>query len=151
MNKQYYNYEEFIQDINTFTIKLQNQKIDTIVGIARGGLTLSHFLAIKLNIKNVQSINAVSYDNQIHKELTITNIPNIAENQTILLVDDISDSGKTFTQVVKKLKLKNININIVTLSIFYKKTSSFKPDIYLHQNTNWVEFFWEYNKIQTQN
>ena len=142
--KQFYKYEEFIEDIEVFANKLKDIKIDTIVAVARGGLCLSHFLASKLNLRDVQSINAISYDKNRQSNLNIQNIPSLKNKTKILLVDDIADSGKTLQEVVKVLNNKYIDLDITTLTIFYKKTSIIKPDIYLHQNENWVEFFWEY-------
>lgn len=144
--KQFYKYEEFIKDIEVFSTKLQNTKIDTIVGIARGGLTLSHFLASKLNVRDVQSINAISYHNNVQTNLEITNIPNLKDKINILLVDDIADSGETLKQIIETLHNTYDNLKITTLSIFYKKSSCVKPDIYLHQNENWIDFFWEYEE-----
>jgi xanthine phosphoribosyltransferase len=137
---KFYSYEEM-------KIDLQNLKIpkpDAIVAIIRGGMTLAHHLGEIFNIKDVYTINASSYDKT--KKLSIPkvwNIPNLKDFKNILVVDDISDSGDTFIEVIKNLKNKYPDKNFKSISIFYKPTSKFKPDYYFHETKEWIEFFWE--------
>ncbi len=135
-----YKYENFQNDLK----KININKPDAIVAIARGGLTLAHHLAEIFDIREVFAINAISYDKTKKKEkIDIFNIPNLHGFKNILIVDDISDSGETFIEVLKLLKEKYPDLNFKTLSIFYKPTSKFKPDFYFHKTTEWIKFFWE--------
>ena len=135
-----YTYSDFQKDL----AKLNIPKPDAIVAIARGGLTLAHHLAEIFDIREVFSINAISYDKTQKKEkIDIFNIPNLHGYKNILIVDDISDSGETFIEVLKILKEKYKDLNFKTLSIFYKPTSKFKPDFYFQETTEWIRFFWE--------
>ncbi len=135
-----YTYTDFQKDLN----KLNIPKPDSIVAIARGGLTLAHHLAEIFDLREVFSINAISYDKTQKKEkLNIFNIPNLQNFKNILVVDDISDSGDTFIEVLKILQQKYPDINFKTLSIFYKPASKFKPDFYFHETEEWIKFFWE--------
>ena len=135
-----YKYENFQNDLK----KIKINKPDAIVAIARGGLTLAHHLSEMLDIREVFIINAISHDKTKKKKNTdIFNIPNLNGFKNILIVDDISDSGDTFIKVLNLLKEKYPNLNFKTLSIFYKPTSKFKPDLYFHQTTEWIKFFWE--------
>ena len=135
-----YTYEDFQEDLKSINIK----KPDAIVAIARGGLTLSHHLAEIFNIREVFVINAISYDKTSKKEkIDIFNIPNLHGFKNILIVDDISDSGETFINVLNLLKEKYPDLNFKTLSIFYKINSKFKPDFYFRETKEWVKFFWE--------
>ncbi len=135
-----YTYNDFQNDLN----KLNIPKSDAIVAIARGGLSLAHNLAEIFNIRNVFTINAVSYEKEQKKEnINVFNIPNLEKFKNILIVDDISDSGDTFIEVLKILKQKYPDVNFKTLSIFYKPTSKFKPDFYFHETKEWIKFFWE--------
>jgi hypoxanthine phosphoribosyltransferase len=68
---------------------------------------------------------------------------NLEKHREILIVDDISDSGETFLEVIKKLKDKYPDKNFKSLAIFYKPSSKFKPDFYFHKTDEWIEFFWE--------
>jgi len=136
-----YTFDEFKTDIKNLNIK----KPDAIIAIARGGLTFAHHLSQKLNIRDLFSINVISYEeNKKLKEIKIFNIPNLDNKyKNILIVDDISDSGDTFINVLNKLKNKYSQKNFKTISIFYKPTSKYKPDIYIHTTKEWINFFWE--------
>ena len=135
-----YTYNDFQNDLK----KLNINKPDSIVAIARGGLTLAHHLAEIFNIREVFTINAISYDKTSKKEkIDIFNIPNLHGFKNILIVDDISDSGDTFIEVLKILKEKYPDLNFKTLSIFYKPSSKFKPDFYFRETKEWIKFFWE--------
>jgi len=137
---KFYSYEEMKMDLE----KNQLQKPDAIVAIIRGGMTLAHHLAEIFNLKDVYTINASSYDKT--KKLStpkVWNIPNLENYKNILVVDDISDSGDTFLEVLRVLKEKYPNKKFKSIAIFYKPTSKFKPDYYFHQTQEWIEFFWE--------
>jgi len=135
-----YTYNDFQKDLQKSGIS----KPDAIVAIARGGLTLAHHLAEIFNIREVFTINAVSYNKTQKKEkIDIFNIPNLHGYKNILIVDDISDSGTTFIEVLKILKEKYEDLNFKTLSIFYKPTSQFRPDYYFQETEEWIRFFWE--------
>ena len=135
-----YTYNEFKNDIKNLKLDIP----DCIVAIARGGLTFAHHLAEKFNIREVFTINAISYDKtkKLNK-IDIFNIPDLKNFKNILIVDDISDSGDTFIEVLKILKEKYPHKNYKTISIFYKPSSKFKPDFYFHKTNEWINFFWE--------
>ena len=58
-----------------------------------------------------------------------------------LLVDDISDSGNTFSRI------KQINYPFCpTASLYYKESSKLKPDFYVVErkaDSDWITFPWE--------
>jgi len=135
-----YTFDEFKIDIKN----LKLQKPDAIIAIARGGLTFAHHLSQKLDIRDVFSINAISYEgNKKVEDIKIFNIPNLDKYKNILIVDDISDSGDTFIKVLNILKNRYPEKTFKTISLFYKPTSKYKPDIYLHTANEWINFFWE--------
>lgn len=137
-----YTFDEFKVDIKNLKLK----KPDAIIAIARGGLTFAHYLSQKFNIRDVFSINVISYEgNKKLEDIKIFNIPNLSNHKNILIVDDISDSGDTFMHVLNTLKNRYPQKNFKTISIFYKPTSKYKPDIYLHTTNEWINFFWEEN------
>src|SRR3972149_9185297 len=83
------------------TILDQHESIDLIVAIARGGLSLGLILSDYLRIP-ISTIVIQSYtDIQKQGELKITGkLQTPIWGKTILLVDDIADSGKTFKRVI---------------------------------------------------
>lgn len=142
MKKRYYEYIEFVKDVKTIGDKVSNE-IDTIVGISRGGWTFSHFLAEYLNIRKLFSISAISYnETEKLKDIKIFGVPNLEQSKKVLIVDDISDSGRTLKEVVTKLKFIYPNIKFQTATIFLGKNSIYKPDLYIYKSGEWIEFFW---------
>lgn len=137
-----YDYSECAADINRFFDR-NLLHFDAIAAIARGGLTPAHFIAMKLDIREIYTINAHSYDGQNRGVLTLSNTPDSLQAKKILLVDDISDSGNTFIASIESLRKQNSEITIKTFALFYKPTSAFKPDYYLQESEEWIEFFWE--------
>jgi len=138
--KYYYTYTEFIKDLNSLSLP----SFDALVAIARGGMTIAHFLAERYETREVYTINAISYENE--KKLgkpKIFNIPDLKGKKRVILIDDISDSGETFIEVKKKLQEIYPNLEILTLAIFYKEKTALIPDIVLHKTDKWIVFFWD--------
>ena len=145
--KQYYSYSKFIQDIKILHKKISVYNPDAIVAIARGGLTIAHFLSIKLNCRKLYTINSIGYDdNKKLDSVKIFNIPNLNNLQKVVIVDDIIDSGDTIKEILKLLKSNYPNTDFKIATIFHKKTASIQPNFYLHEATEWIDFFWEVNK-----
>jgi len=111
---------------------------DEIVTIARGGLTLGHLLSDFLRIP-ICSITIQSYtDVQKQGEVQITaGLKKQIRDKKILLVDDISDSGKTLKRATSYLKrFHPASITIVTM--FYKPHSKIRPDYFASTTTKWI-------------
>jgi len=145
MEKIYYSCEDFQRDVLVLKDKLNSlNNISVIIPIARGGLTFSHKLGEVLNIRNISSINAISYngDKKLNN-IKVFGEPNLLNLKTALIVDDISDSGRTLKTVVTFLKAKYPDINIFTATIFINPKTEFIPDFYLHKTEKWINFFWE--------
>jgi len=141
MKKRFYSYQSFIKDV----AKVGNHfpEIDSIIAISRGGWTFGHFLAEYLNIRQLFSINSISY-NETKKldKIKVFGVPNIQNSKRVLIVDDISDSGRTLKSVVDKLESTYPNIDFVTSTLFYGENSKFKPDLYIYKTNEWIDFFW---------
>lgn len=139
---KYYSYEQFKIDIKQIIISAP--KVDSILGIARGGLTLSHALAEGLELRNVQTLRTELYDNTTKREaITIIDTTLFTPKQKVLVVDDIADSGETLNIVMKHLQHKYPNTTFISATLFYKTTSIYEPDIWINKATEWIEFFWE--------
>ncbi len=148
MDKYYYSYSEFINDIKKLCSQISKENFDTIVAIARGGLTIGHFLANSLNLRRVFAINSIHYNNtQKLDTIDIFNIPNLSSSKKVLIVDDIADSGETLSAVLNLLKEKYPNCSYKSAAIFYKDSSIIKPDYTIKHTNKWIEFFWEVDTI----
>lgn len=140
-----YSFEEFETDVRVLASKIRAEFVpEVIVAVARGGLTLGHFLAMQLNNRNLFVLNSIHYeDTQKLDELKIFNVPDLSSFKKVLIVDDMIDSGETMSKIKALLVDKFPNTNFKIATIFYKNTAIFKPDFTLKLATQWIEFFWE--------
>ncbi|WP_373069610.1 phosphoribosyltransferase [Sulfurimonas sp.] len=142
---KYYGYENFREDTKKLIKQATDFKPDAIVAIARGGLTIAHCMAEGLDIREVHSLRTELYDDtQKRDSISVYNNCEFFESvKRVIVVDDISDSGDTLDAVMKELKSKNSNIEFKSATLFYKKTSIYKPDFWVNEANEWIEFFWE--------
>jgi xanthine phosphoribosyltransferase len=146
--KTFYSFDEYKDDVNALSSSLNDHSFDAIVCIARGGLFLGASLSEKLNIRNVQSINAILYDDTVKGEsISIKNLPNLENCDNVLVVDELVDSGTTFSETLKILSHENPNVKFTSSVIFQNNKSSFVADFYLKPLENWVVFFWEQDTL----
>ena len=142
MEKRYYSYEDFLADAKLLVQKI-DWKFDTIIPIARGGLTLGHLFGEYYNIREVYSINTIGYDDTDKLEdVNVFNIPDLGETKNVLIVDDIVDSGDTVIEVLKVLHQRYPGVTFKVASLFYKKSAKIAPDWYVQEADCWIEFFW---------
>lgn len=116
---------------------------DEIVAVSRGGLTLGHIMSDLTNLP-VYSFTIQSYtDIQKEGKIVITQeLGKPIEGRRILLVDDVSDTGKTFVRAktyVEDMKPSSIT----TLSMFIKPKTIFRPDFFVKQTNKWIIFPYE--------
>jgi len=142
MNKIYYPYEEYKQDLKTL-IEIIDQPFDAILGIARGGFGIAQMLGEYYDLREVYAINTIGYEDTEKKEsVEVFNIPDLKSANTVLIVDDIVDSGDTLVEVLKVLGEKYPTVTFLTASLFYKKTAKISPTWYVKEPEGWIEFFW---------
>ena len=142
--KLYYTYTHFTKDINILLRQLKSQNFEAIIGIARGGLCMAHCIAEGLEIRDVQTIRTELYDKSCKRsELTIFDRSLLNEVQKVLVVDDIADSGETLSKVMQHLEKKYPNIEFISATLFFKKTSVYEPHYWINEADAWIEFFWE--------
>lgn len=142
MTKTYYPYQEYQQDLKTLTQKI-DKNFDAILGIARGGLSIAQMLGEFYDLREVYAINTIGYEGtQKLAEVRVFNIPELSQSNTVLIVDDIVDSGDTLIKVLKELDKIYPHISFLTASIFYKPTAKIAPTWYVKEPQGWIEFFW---------
>lgn len=129
------------------TIK-QNQILpEIIVGVSRGGWLPARILSDLLDIPQLTSIRIEFYSeiNQPNREPIITQpVPLPLHNKRVLLVDDITDSGKSLQ--LAKIELGKTADKIYTLTLYHKPWSCLTPDFYFIETSKWVIFPWEYHE-----
>lgn len=142
MNRVYYPYEEFRNDLKILAEKI-DQPFDAILCVARGGMTMAHLLGEYYDMRAVYSLNAIGYDDTKKNEsIEVFNIPDLKAAKTVLILDDIVDSGDTLIKVLKVLGERYPELTFFTASLFYKKGAKIAPDWYVKEATAWIDFFW---------
>ncbi len=142
---KFYSYEEFKADVNLLAHEIKPYKPDVILAIARGGMTLGHFLAEALEMRNLYSINSIHYEETRKLDtIDIFNIPDLSKAKKVVIVDDIIDSGETMIEVKKVIAQKYPDIEIKVASVFYKEKALLRPDFTAIEATEWIEFFWDF-------
>lgn len=148
MEKYYYRYEEFLEDTKALAGKIEEFKPDTLLAVARGGLTLGHFIAQIMDTRRLFALNSVHYNlNKKLNTLEIFNIPDLKSAKRVVVIDDIVDSGETLQAVLRLLKQKYPNCDFKLATIFYKPSAVIEADYALKVADKWIDFFWEVDPL----
>ena len=146
---KYYSYEEFVIDTKRLVELSKDFKADSLLAIARGGLTLGHAYAHAVDNRRLFAINSVLYEGEQKSDsCEIFNIPQLREAKKVLILDDIVDSGQTVKEVLALLQNCFPKIEFKIASLFYKPTALVQPDFCVHEAKEWIEFFWEKDFVQ---
>jgi len=118
---------------------------DAIVGIARGGLPLAGALGYALDVKTLGSLNVEFYTGVGSTLETPVVLPPTLDRESlagksILLVDDVADSGRTLHLVLELLRAGGGEVRTVCL---YSKPGSVETPDYVWRTTpHWILFPW---------
>ncbi|MFA5136056.1 MAG: phosphoribosyltransferase family protein [Patescibacteria group bacterium] len=124
-------------------ISASSSKPTLVVAIARGGLTIAQTLSDLLSLP-VATFTISSYKN-LKKTKTINltyEVGGQLKEKHVLLVDDISDSGKTFIRGIKHLNEMGAS-SVQTASVFVKPWTTHRPDFWGRDTDKWVVFPYE--------
>lgn len=142
---RYYSYDEFKIDVNKLAKEVKGYDPDVILAIARGGMTLGHFLSEALDMRDLYSINSIHYEETKKLDtIDIFNVPDLSRAKKVLVVDDIIDSGETMIEIKKVIMEKYPHVDLKVASIFYKEKALLRPDFSARVATEWIEFFWDF-------
>jgi len=148
LEKYYYSYEEFLGDAVALANKVKEFKPDTLLAVARGGLTLGHFMAQAMDTRRLFALNSIHYNKERKLDsLEIFNIPDLSSAKRVVVVDDIVDSGETLKGVLELLKKEYPNCEFKLATIFYKPTAIIEADYKIKEAHEWVDFFWEVDPL----
>lgn len=138
-------WEQLEKDCIALAKKIKDQQIqyDEIVCISRGGLVVSRILSDLLDLK-ISNITIESYHNALQeKEPIVTHcLPENYKNETILLVDEVSDTGKTFERALSYLKTLPIK-KVYTVAPYIKSHTKFIPDFWQVKLDSWIIYPYE--------
>ena len=135
------NIKEYIKilDIN---INKSNWIPDLILSINRGGCIPGVYLSHKMGVKHEVfsfNINIRNGEVDLYKKL-------ISQYSSILIIDDINDTGKTLSKMSDLFKENISKLKFAVL--INNKSSSFKVDYYSDEidkniDDSWIVFPWE--------
>ncbi|MFU8945701.1 phosphoribosyltransferase [Mycetocola zhadangensis] len=118
---------------------------DIVVAIARGGLLLAGSISYALGTKNCGSINVEFYtgvDERLPEPILLPPLLDAPAllGKNVLLVDDVSDSGRTLAMVVDLLEGHGATVRTVTL--YSKPRTVLEPDYVWRKTDKWITFPW---------
>jgi hypoxanthine phosphoribosyltransferase len=118
---------------------------DIVVAIARGGLLLAGSVAYALDVKSCGAINVEFYtgvDLRLDEPVLLSpmlDTPSVS-GQRVLLVDDVSDSGRTLAMVVALLVKAGADVR--SLCLYSKPQTVLEPDFVWRRTSKWIAFPW---------
>jgi len=118
---------------------------DVVVAIARGGLLLAGALAYALDVKSCGALNAEFYtgiDERLDEPIILAPfLDEVSLNgKRVLLVDDVSDSGRTLKMVLGIIE--HAGAETRTVCLYSKSHTVLEPDYVWRQTDKWIAFAW---------
>lgn len=142
-----FSWEKTEESLSTISKRIKETGFnpDVIIAISRGGLIPARILSDLLNVPLLYTIRISFYSSvgvkKENPEITQPLSVDIS-GKNILLVDDISDSGKSLELADNYLASFN-PAKVKSATIHLKPASIFKPDFF-HKTTNaWIVYPWE--------
>lgn len=151
MHKKYITADETILYVRRIAAHLKADQVipDCVIGPVRGGLIpgvmMSHILGIPFF--------PVSYSLRDHKAKedaprSLINFVNQSRNKTVLLIDDIVDTGDTFEGILNHLSEVLSGAAIVPSALIVNTEQPLQVRytakvIKRSEDNDWYEFFWE--------
>jgi uncharacterized protein len=120
-------------------------RCDRIVTLAKGGWAMTRSLSDFLQVAEVSSVGLRTYSGiqerlpepEVYQDLSAK-----IEGETIVLFDDVADTGESL-KYVKEFLLKRGAKKIISAAVFYKPHSKLKPEYYAKETSDWIIFPYE--------
>ena len=118
---------------------------EVVVAIARGGLLLAGSISYALGVKSCGALNVEFYTGIGEKLPDPIVLPPLLDESSlhgkrVLLVDDVSDSGRTLDMVVQLLKASGADVRSIVL--YTKPGTMHEPDYTWRRTPLWITFPW---------
>jgi hypoxanthine phosphoribosyltransferase len=126
-------------------IKKDQYKPEIIVGVSRGGWPPARVMSDLLQNPNLANMKV-----EFYKDIGVRNKePRITQPVTmevvgkrVLVVDDVSDTGRSLRVVANHLRRKPVK-ELRVCTVYMKPKSIFRPDYYAGTTSKWIIFPWE--------
>jgi hypoxanthine phosphoribosyltransferase len=134
--KEYCSWDEieFLTKVLAHKIQRSNKRYDTILGITNGGIIPARLMARELDINHIQFIPIRD------KKIQNDEMPQLLKDKKYLIIDDIYDTGDTFSKAYDIIKIFNCDFGV--LMCRYKKNNSVLVGKILNHR-KWIVFPWE--------
>jgi len=118
---------------------------EVVVAIARGGLLLAGSISYALGVKSCGALNVEFYTGVGERLKDPVVLPPMLDEQSlvgkrVLLVDDVSDSGRTLDMVMQLLKASGADVRSIVL--YTKPGTLHEPDYTWRRTPLWITFPW---------
>lgn len=145
----FYSYNDFTQDADSLVDQVLNSGkfYDYIVGVVRGGCIPAIYLSHRLEIP-VRMVSWSTFHPEQMRESALDIAEDITTGKSILLIDDIIDSGRTTRELIEDWGCDRNQIGIGAL--IYNTDQDVKPNFFgrtinRQVDTAWITFWWEKN------
>jgi hypoxanthine phosphoribosyltransferase len=121
---------------------------DMIIGVFRNGWILAKLVSDLLGVDDVGGIGIKFYKGvgETRERPLITSGPTLSPREKrVLIVDDVSDSGRTLQTAIELIKLYGAK-EVRTATLYVKPRTILYPDYYYAETTEWIVFPWEYGE-----
>ena len=159
MSKTYITWEEIQHDTTYLANEIAHLNFSCIIGVANGGMIPATLLAKELKVNKLLSCNLKSYQEDkpregahsqvdIVKTISFPDWRELREENRVLIIDDLVDTGLTLKQIKQFNNIINHGQpekNWVFATLYTKPKSDFKPDHVVREfdNDEWIVFPWE--------
>jgi uncharacterized protein len=148
INKEYVSWQQIETMVAQLAESMRGQTCDALLAVTRGGLVPAGMLAYHLSIRNILVAAVQFYSGVARRAASPTFLQFPADpflsGQTVLIVDDIWDSGKTITAVQSRVLAAGGTP--ITTVLHYKPAASLfaeTPSFYVQTTDAWIVYPWE--------
>jgi hypoxanthine phosphoribosyltransferase len=145
--REHLSYAQFGEAVNDLAhmIKKSDFHPDIVLSIARGGFFLGAALGYALGVKNSFTMSVEFYtgvDQRLPMPVVLPPVPDKVDlnGATVLIADDVADSGETLRLVMDFWQGTVKEARSVVL--YEKSRSVVKPDFSWRMTDKWIEFPW---------
>lgn len=148
ISKEYLGWQQIEHMVAQLAQQMRGRSFDAMLAVTRGGLVPAGLIAYHLGVRNIL-VAAVQFYSGVGRRAdapTFLQFPAdpFLSGKTVLIVDDIWDSGKTISAV--KTRVQAAEGTAVTAVLHYKPNASLftdTPDYYVESTDAWIVYPWE--------
>lgn len=142
------NWEKLVREAERLAELLRGTRFDAIVAVARGGLVVARLLSDLLDVRRILVLQ-VEYYEEVGKRKRepriIGGLGSSVKDLSLLVVDDIADTGDTLKTVVEYLKGAGA-ARVTTCTLYVKPWCAYRPDYHVETVEDWIVFPYEYTE-----